>query len=797
MKTPKYQLTVRAVAVAALALAGSFHAVPAMADAGAPEPVSAASPSVAASPAATLEPGAAEPTAAAGLATAPAAAPDISDAGLAEAVRRDLGMTLEEFNAAGQLGRTAADALPSLQVLPGYVGISLRDGKIRVAGGGAELQARVDELNTAGSAAEFVLAAPAAEPTVDPSTTPAAAPSAAPSAAELLASSTEQLFLAYVREVGTAGLQAVAYSGGSFIIRTGGTNMAEAGLPPAPDQQAASGQQAALDQQAAPPTAATAAGKISPAAFVARYANVALEQGSPVTTEADVFGGEGFAIDRRTICSTGFGAFSGAGRPVVLTAGHCAEDGTARTAELEPPASAVAGGSAPLPGTLAPLGSFGFSQFGGPNNSWITGTEESPGNVGTDIAVIEELDGGIKLQPAASTWADAANPGATAVKIIGTVAPFQGQEVCRSGRTEGWSCGQVEETGIYVAAGRTTAAADLRAFRGFLSKNVESRGGDSGGPWISGNFAVGTHSAGETSGEKFAIATTLEDALTKVPNGVQLQLFLNKPRLVAPEGLTVMAGRPIMGRVPASPASAVAAGSSVRITVDENKVEVPVDADGNWAYTAPDSGGKLKFTAETVNGFSRSGAVSLTVNVSDLDAPAITTPAEGAALNAADRIDGTGTPGLTVELTGDVSGSAVVGADGQWTIPVEDPAAGPLTIRAVQTSPGKVDSPATTRTFTVDAPVVAPAEPVEPTAAPTAAPSEPVPAEPVVPAAVHPPAARRPSGRLRPAAGHRRQLNPSDGGTCRRSAPAGRCPAGRHAAPGGPLTTAARRRAAR
>ncbi|MET4137219.1 S1 family peptidase [Pseudarthrobacter sp. PvP090] len=724
MKTPKYQLTVRAVAVAALALAGSFHAVPAMADAGAPEPVSAASPSVAASPAV------AEQTTAGGAAlataTAPAAAPDISDAGLAEAVRRDLGMTLGEFNAAGQLGRTAADALPSLQVLPGYVGISLRDGKIRVAGGGAELQARVEELNTAGIAAEFVLAAPDAEPTVDPSTTPAAAPSAAPSAAELLASSTEQLFQAYVREVGTAGLQAVAYSGGSFIIRTGGTNMAEAGLPPAPDQQAA------------PTTAATAAGKISPAAFVARYANVELEQGSPVTTEADVFGGEGFAIDRRTICSTGFGAFSGAGRPVVLTAGHCAEDGTARTAELEPPASAVAGGSAPLPGTLAPLGSFGFSQFGGPNNSWITGTEESPGNVGTDIAVIEELDGGIKLQPAASTWADAANPGATAVKIIGTVAPFQGQEVCRSGRTEGWSCGQVEETGIYVAAGRTTAAADLRAFRGFLSKNVESRGGDSGGPWISGNFAVGTHSAGETSGEKFAIATTLEDALTKVPNGVQLQLFLNKPRLVAPEGLTVMAGRPIMGRVPASPASAVAAGSSVRITVDENAVEVPVDADGNWAYTAPGTSGKLKFTAETVNGFSRSGAVSLTVNVSDLNAPAITTPAEGAALNAAARIDGTGTPGLTVELTGDVSGSAVVGADGQWSIPLKEPAAGLLTIRAVQTSPGKVDSPATTRTFTVDAPVVAPAEPVEPTAAPTAAPSEPVPAEPVVTAAVLP-----------------------------------------------------------
>ena len=239
--------------------------------------------------------------------------------------------------------------------------------------------------------------------------------------------------------------------------------------------------------------------------------------------------------------------------------------------------------------------------------------------MGTDIAVIEELDGGINLQPAATTWADSANPGATAVKIIGMVAPFEGQEVCRSGRTAGWSCGQVEETGIYVVGGRTTAAADLRAFRGFLSKNVQSRGGDSGGPWISGNFAVGTHSAGETSGENFAIATTLEDALTKFPAPVQLQLFLNKPELAAPEDLTVVAGQPITGRVPAAPASAVAANSQVRITMENQAgrqtVDVPVDAAGNWAFPAPESSGTLRFTAETVNGFSRSGAVSLAVTV--------------------------------------------------------------------------------------------------------------------------------------------------------------------------------------
>ena len=122
-------------------------------------------------------------------------------------------MTLAEFNAAGALARRAADAAPSLRTLPGYVGISLAGGKIAVEGGGPELLARVAELNQTGPAT-FVLAAPKTA-------------AVAPSSAELLASSTQQLFEAYVREVGAAGLQAVTYTNGHFVIRTGGTNTAQ------------------------------------------------------------------------------------------------------------------------------------------------------------------------------------------------------------------------------------------------------------------------------------------------------------------------------------------------------------------------------------------------------------------------------------------------------------------------------------------------------------------------------------------------------------------------------------------
>ncbi|MCU1518263.1 MAG: LPXTG-motif cell wall anchor domain protein, partial [Pseudarthrobacter sp.] len=131
----------------------------------------------------------------------------------------------------------------------------------------------------------------------------------------------------------------------------------------------------------------------------------------------------------------------------------------------------------------------------------------------------------------------------------------------------------------------------------------------------------GIHAAGEGAGApvNFAVAATLNDALAVLP-GYQLELFLNKPAVTSPgRGGTVDAGQAIAGKVAAAPASAVAAGSAVRITVAGQKpFEVPVDGEGNWQFTAPEtSKGKaasvkasseFRFTAETVNGFSTSGS---------------------------------------------------------------------------------------------------------------------------------------------------------------------------------------------
>ncbi|MDQ0922177.1 hypothetical protein QF038_000685 [Pseudarthrobacter sp. W1I19] len=608
----------------------------------------------------------------------PAASGGISAAGLADAVQRDLGVTPEQFDAAGELGVQAEAAAVKLRAVPGYTGIRVKDSRIIVTGSGDELQAAVHGLAAAAPGLPLELELEAA-------VTPEPAASASPAPGYELAANTEQLFQAYVRDVGITGLQAVASTGSKFVIRTGGVNAPESAGTAAP---AATGSAATE----------TGTGKMSPSEFVSRYANVELAPGAPLKPEADVLGGVGYAADSGWICSTGFSAFNPAGLPAVLTAGHCGEDGASKTADL-----LFQGARAGF------LGNFEFSQFGGPGNTPVLQPNNAtdPGNVGTDLSVIGALRADLDPLPAVTTWGDQTAPGPD-VKIIGAAAPVIGMDVCRSGWRTGWSCGTISEVGIYLIEGNNYAddQKDLRAIRGFLSLDVQSAGGDSGGPWISGNFAVGIHSAGESGGaQNFALAATLQDALEVLP-GYQLEVFLNKPLLTSPApGETVQAGQAISGRIPAEPASA--AGTAVRITLPGHApFDVPVDNAGNWSFNVPWPAGSLTFQAETINGHSRSKAASLTAEVAPapLAAPTIAVPA-GQPLTELTTLSGTGAPGATVIVSGDVAGSGTVGLDGQWTASVAGTAAfGNVTANAVLSSPGTADSPAATATVQVSPP---------------------------------------------------------------------------------------------
>ncbi|WP_045729326.1 S1 family peptidase [Pseudarthrobacter chlorophenolicus] len=544
----------------------------------------------------------------------------LSEEALDDAVQRDLGLTPGQFAAAGELGAQAAAAAAQLRDVPGYAGIRLDDGHVVVTGSGPDFLAKVAAL--AGTLPDLAVEAPQAR-----RANGGAEPSGGLADGSQLAVSTEQLFQAYVRDVGPEGLQAIMAADGKFVIRTGALNVPEAAGPSGAVVVEATTAEAATAPGTTP---AGGSGRVSPADFVARYANVELDGAAPLRSEADVPGGVGYIADTGWICSTGFSAFDPAGLPAVLSAGHCASDGQAATATLE--FQFV---------RKDQLGDFGFSQFGGPGNSRIIENPvdpDKPGNVGTDISVIHNIPKGLDPLPAASTWGDPSQPGPD-VKIIGTAAPVLGMPICRSGRTSAWSCGTVDAVGIFVVPGPDFAAdpTDLRAFRGFLSYGVQSSGGDSGGPYVSGNYAVGTHAAGdappapgEPAPENFAVGATLSESLAVLP-GYQLELFLNKPAVSSPApGGTYEPGQAINGNVPAAPASAVAAGSTVRITVEgEDPVEAPVDAAGNWSFTAPESNGALRFTAETANGFSTSGAAEFEFAKATAQPPAPEQPAPG------------------------------------------------------------------------------------------------------------------------------------------------------------------------
>ena len=558
-------------------------------------------------------------------------------------------MTLAEFNAAGAQGKRAADALANLRELPGFVAMRLHEGKILVEGAGPELDQTIGALNAADTAGrnEFVLVPPGTNlGSVQAAPAQPAPAQGTDTAKALEATSAEQLYRAYVRDVGATGLQAVAAADGKFIIRTGGVNEPETQT----QTDTATGAGAQPASAGAPAAAGEPGGpRMSPSAFVARYANVVLEKGDPIASEEDFLGGQGYRIDGGIVCSAGFSAFSPDGKPLVLTAGHCADDGAARLAEVTLPAGEPAGGFLAESGVTGELGTFGFSQFGGPGNARIT-DPANPGAPGADIAVIESIRSGLDLLPAATKWEDPADLGAASVPIVGTAPPVEGQPVCRSGRTEGWSCGTVDEVGIYVVGGSSGDPDDLRSFRGFLSTSVQSSGGDSGGPWISGNYAVGTHSAGNarSSAENFAVAATLEQSLA-VLTGVQLRLFLNKPVLAGPlPAGPIVAGQRIAGRLAAAPATDVPAETQVRITLPGHEpLDVALDADGNWSFAAPVSA--AQFTAQAVNGFSRS-ALSTFSTVPKPAAPAPSKPpgaAHPAVPSQPAAAHGTQSPGLT------------------------------------------------------------------------------------------------------------------------------------------------------
>lgn len=620
-------------------------------------------------------------TAAAPAPTATATATSLPP-GLGTALERDLGISVEEFNSRSSLATSAADIQAKVSTTDPAAVVSLDGDTINIQ-------------TTAPAAAK----AAAGSSKVAVTTTPSA-----PSVAKVDAASVDALFADYVGEFGATALQSIMVNAnGELIIRTGDV----ATTSPMATQRSF--------RQAA---------KSSPNDFAAKYANVVVEpaQGPAGALATDVVNGEGYvAFDSKSIprglCSIGWNGFNKSGDPAVISAGHCTSDGTLEGTKLIAP-------------PLEPLGTFGFSQFGGPGNSpAIDPFSQIPGNVGTDISVVDGINTALTQLAKVTDWTTPASPKDSGPQVTGVSDAVIGTPICKSGRTTGWSCGTVSEVGVFLVGGKNYPQnpkdpkpgedlKDIRAVRGFSSVNLAASPGDSGGPIIAGTLAVGMVSAGIKGSTTYGVS--LKDALAHTA-GYTVKIFLNVPKLTTTA--PVFRGGAVTGTVDGAPA-----GTTVSVTIEGVTEEAAVAADGTWTVKAPNAFGTFAVTAQAKNGFSTSETTTGSIEVikQTLAAPAITAPAQnGTPAAPVAVVTGTGKAGATIELTGDVTGIADVGDDGTWSFPVS-PAlkVGSYTVTARQTLADWNDSPTVSNTFkVVEATPAPPASQAPATSAPPSPPT--------------------------------------------------------------------------
>lgn len=636
-------------AAAALALSGAFIAVPANAS---PDKETTATTAPATEAPATQAP-----------ATEGAV---IDDPALVEAIKRDLGMTVEEFVAAGELGTKAADAVKELSAIEGYEGIALVDSKkVVVSGTGDALKAAVKKLGF-----EFKdTAAKKAEASDVGTTKPAPAKA---EVKETYKGDVVALYNEYAAKNGIDGLVSVTtdQQGNFFITKKANSNEA-ARSAEAPE-----------------------------AGFTSKFSNVSTETAPELTqTRYDVPGGHGIIMDETKeptgsigLCSLGFNGWNKDGQPAGITAGHCTSDGTYNNVSLSDPRADLQGDSGVNLGSDLSsdylFGAVSFSQFGGPGNSVAENVDfqnwDNTGNVGTDIAVIDGIPESYDLPAAVTQWGDGTNLSADAVKVTSVRNAVVGDAVCKSGRTTFWTCGTVNRVGVALTGGDNYPADqnDIRATYGFefegANRETISDSGDSGGSIIAGSVAVGTLTGGRQAQDPetgamydISVGNQIEEGLA-VTDGYTVALYVNAPTLVSPENNgTVVQGGTITGAV-----ADAADGTKVVIKSAGAEDQYVAVTDGQWTIKAPNSSGKYNFTAQAINGFNKSAVADFTVDVkaAPMDKPTINSPKDGETFGRVLAYYGTGTPGATVELKGagiDGTVTVTVDADGKWSYQVE------------------------------------------------------------------------------------------------------------------------------
>ncbi|WP_143261885.1 S1 family peptidase [Allokutzneria sp. NRRL B-24872] len=442
------------------------------------------------------------------------------------------------------------------------------------------------------------------------------------------------------------------------------------------------------------------------------------------------------------LCSIGFNAVDQSGKLTPLTAGHCA-----------------LASKQPLKEVFVEVKQGGQSTFGDKIGNFATTVWDSADNgngqiderKGNDYATIRVTNPAVRAVPEVYTWGASAGN----VKVDSVSPAIVGMNVCKSGRTTGWTCGKVvnERSLWYVSDGSPKGKAQL----GFEFHGACVAGGDSGGAIVAGGAALG-----------WSTGAYFEDGkCIKVPDNNGNMTYQNLGESMATDILTLPEFNNNKLTVLTTTGDADGDGVKDVEELSANPTQTKdANGDGIAAHLDPDepnlrpatvknpaADARITDTKPTLGGFAKPGAkVSVQLDGKDLGevtgtdkaewtlkvsselalgahevkvkqtlkgtssketaskftvvpvAPQITEPKTGTTSdNARPAVAGTGVAKALVTVTVDNKkvGEATVAADGKWTLPLTaDLAVGERVIGARQTVE-KVDSEVTSVRYTV------------------------------------------------------------------------------------------------
>ncbi len=325
---------------------------------------------------------------------------------------------------------------------------------------------------------------------------------------------------------------------------------------------------------------------------------------SPADGSSDLLGGDFWAYHisagEAIVCSTGFNGYAeSTGAREFLTAGHCAD--YQHTGEPAPADGVVYATTDTNPvildGPVQPqypaLGSLDQSSFhfGGGVDSGIVDVTDTEATPAPAVNTWGSSDTGANAKSTASLGVENSN---SPVPILAAAAAVNGEPVCHSGERTGWQCGTVK----YAAEKVPVQAATHTQIVDAMETSVCLLPGDSGGSFVSGEYAVGVASAGTFTaksgsgagdnscsgpGSSFAYpmvaAASGEESVALSEPGFELALSIPTP-VVATDVVT--ADGTVSGHLPAP----FATGTPVSLSLD-GLATAPTTADssGNWSFS--------------------------------------------------------------------------------------------------------------------------------------------------------------------------------------------------------------------